>query len=1029
MSNRDSLELQVITDDLTGLYNRRYLKNKLREETEKSLNEKSSFGLIMLDLDHFKEVNDNYGHFEGDQALLWITRILKSSVRECDFVVRFAGDEFFLILPSANLKEAENIAKRIYENISKLPFKGSKAQVAVPVGISGGIAIFPEDAASVDSLMSSADSGLYMAKEQGRGKVCLACDAKKLKERRLDKNLLKIPPFMGRDNELTQLKTIWNDISQNKKTAVSLILGESGMGKSRFIQEFLDSIQIEKNRYFISSCYPREYVVPYQSLIDLLGQWIKKNRELFFNNYLKLDAGEQREILKLIPNFQSSIQKQPDDMYDYEDADANNSRLYYGISNLFKDATVHGPLIFIIEDIHWIDISAFNLLAHIIMQIANESLLFILTAQPLVGEEGKSNTIKRFFRNIDKHLPYLEFVFTPLKNNIQKDIVRKIFNPKKPDELALIEDILVNESEGNPLFIKELILKALDEEIVVLSSEGWVVDSTKNLSTPDKIRDIATDKIESLDDSSKAILQAASVIGKEFVFDLLKMICEENEGFLLDIIDLALSKAILAEEPNSDVEVFRFTSMQVQKTLYEEFSSIRRRKMHLKIMKVLEKEFHTKRGDYIEAMFFHASKAKDHAKSFIYGIQSALKAFKNFGLKEADAFFENVMQHFSGFNSSQKDIYISQYHEAMTVYAETLVLLGDYTKALTILKMIPPNPCFKEMEGFIYFKQGDYIKSKELYEESFNASTDKDLKSKIKAGIAKVFLNEGQYDQALREAEESRSLAVNSSSPIAQALSLKTLGAVYFAQDNLNNSLKNYTESLRLYRKVKERQGIARCLNNIGLIHYKRKKLPAALNCFTKAITISKKISTRSLDLLILNNLGSVYLDMNFLKDAEENFEKCLEIAMDIKDISTQIAAYINLGLVYENENIAKCESFILKAIDICQGIGELSKESFIYNLFAEICRKKDEIVNAEKYYLQAIDIRKSTKALDDELFSSIKLLELYLDTKQLEKFKTLALHCETNLFPSGNTNSERMTHLKEEFIQLIDKAKSHPND
>ena len=167
MTSTRPLELQVITDDLTGLFNRRYLNEKLNEITNVCRKTKDHFALVMLDMDHFKEVNDNYGHDEGDKALIWISEILRNSIRSEDIIIRFAGDEFFLILPGAGIKEAHLVSERIYRNIRSNPFRGSRGQVSVDVGISGGIAIFPDDAGSVEEIFKAADNGLYLAKEEG----------------------------------------------------------------------------------------------------------------------------------------------------------------------------------------------------------------------------------------------------------------------------------------------------------------------------------------------------------------------------------------------------------------------------------------------------------------------------------------------------------------------------------------------------------------------------------------------------------------------------------------------------------------------------------------------------------------------------------------------------------------------------------------------------------------------------------------------------------------------------------------------
>jgi diguanylate cyclase (GGDEF)-like protein len=166
-----TLEEENITDSLLGIYNRRYLEQRLKEETARSQRYKTPLSLLMLDIDHFKQVNDQYGHASGDLVLSNIGQILQAQIRKIDLAARYGGEEIVILLPNTNETEALIMAERIRQAIEQTPFK----QVKIPdmhffCTVSLGISSFN----SVDSsskLLHKADVALYKAKKAGRNRV------------------------------------------------------------------------------------------------------------------------------------------------------------------------------------------------------------------------------------------------------------------------------------------------------------------------------------------------------------------------------------------------------------------------------------------------------------------------------------------------------------------------------------------------------------------------------------------------------------------------------------------------------------------------------------------------------------------------------------------------------------------------------------------------------------------------------------------------------------------------------------------
>lgn len=162
-----------ITDPLTGLYNRRFLEDRLQEEFSRSARQQQSFCIILADLDNFKIYNDICGHLAGDNALRKVAEMMRRTAREMDIVTRYGGEEFCLILPGTGRKESVFVGERLRRATEAESFSG---ETYLPLGrltISIGIATFPEDGVTANELIHAADLALYRAKELGRNRLVL----------------------------------------------------------------------------------------------------------------------------------------------------------------------------------------------------------------------------------------------------------------------------------------------------------------------------------------------------------------------------------------------------------------------------------------------------------------------------------------------------------------------------------------------------------------------------------------------------------------------------------------------------------------------------------------------------------------------------------------------------------------------------------------------------------------------------------------------------------------------------------------
>jgi len=159
-----------LTDPLTGLPNRREFNDRLEERMSAWKRRKETFSLLMLDVDHFKALNDQHGHLAGDQVLATIARSLRGAVRREDFVARFGGEEFAVLLPNTSLEQAMLVAEKVREAVAQSVVTHDDKEILVTA--SGGLAAVDE-CDTTQSLIQKADAALYAAKASGRNRICI----------------------------------------------------------------------------------------------------------------------------------------------------------------------------------------------------------------------------------------------------------------------------------------------------------------------------------------------------------------------------------------------------------------------------------------------------------------------------------------------------------------------------------------------------------------------------------------------------------------------------------------------------------------------------------------------------------------------------------------------------------------------------------------------------------------------------------------------------------------------------------------
>jgi diguanylate cyclase (GGDEF)-like protein len=166
----DRVKQLAYLDGLTGIFNRRFFELRISEEVERARRFGTGLAVIMIDIDQFKRLNDEFGHLLGDEVLRQVSSMFHQQLRKIDVVCRYGGEEFAILLSQTNQQLALGVTEKLRRLVETWQFPG----VPRAVTISAGVASYPDHGSTRDELVRSADTGLYAAKQAGRNRVCLA---------------------------------------------------------------------------------------------------------------------------------------------------------------------------------------------------------------------------------------------------------------------------------------------------------------------------------------------------------------------------------------------------------------------------------------------------------------------------------------------------------------------------------------------------------------------------------------------------------------------------------------------------------------------------------------------------------------------------------------------------------------------------------------------------------------------------------------------------------------------------------------
>jgi diguanylate cyclase (GGDEF)-like protein len=568
----------VFEDELTGIHNRRYLRSYLEHKIDWESEKENRLTILIIDLDHFKQINDSQGHETGDQVLTWMAALLKDVAGDTGIPVRFAGDEFILLLPKTSRAQAREVADRLLQRTRDRPFRLREADVTLPITLSIGIASAPEDGRDPKTLFQAADTALYHAKQSGRNQAASAgeVDPGKVFPKTALHRLIATG-IAGRDEELGVVSDALEALTRGESRFL-VIDGGPGMGKSAFLETVRSNLAGNAAYSVIKVAGDqqegyRPYYMITRALVALLNERADSGQGLFPG----LSTRELGYMAHVLPRLAEAGTPAVE-----EDESRLRQGIFGTIARFLPRVIDFRPLILLLDDLHYADEASLYLLRMLIQR--KELTLMVcgstLESLKLVREE-EAPPLERFYSSRHKELGMRRVALRPLEGDDIAEYLRGVFPSLTMPQG--FEQELAATTQGNPLFLGEIIRKLVGDRRVTLEGLEWVIQPLEEGYLPRSLEEIVMQKISQLDEEGREILERASAMGDDVSVSVLSGSSQVDENRVLEFLDRAEALGLVSLDFQINDEVMHFLGKQVAEISYGVINPERRKELHERI--------------------------------------------------------------------------------------------------------------------------------------------------------------------------------------------------------------------------------------------------------------------------------------------------------------------------------------------------------------------------------------------------------------------------------------------------------------
>ena len=640
-------------------------------------------------------------------------------------------------------------------------------------------------------------------------------------------------PYIGRQKEIAILKRSFEEtLSDGPKLVV--LTGEAGLGKTRLLRQFIQSVQDKKPLLFEGRCMPYGQVVALYPLLRML------------RSYFHLSDGDSFERAKFEVRRQtsdSSLHSRVDNvinrLQDIEEKENGSEmveegkkrRLFRAIRDFLVSLAAQGPVIMAVQNMQWVDAATREFFSFVARSPATSPILLLCI--------GRSDP-EHWAPGVPDYLIRLR----PLSEEASLALFSAALGSNRLDSHSLRE--LISKAGGNPLFLVEMAENLKRRDLIVCGSVRCKLTlPVEELETPESVQGILAARLDALATGEKELAQLASVIGTEFTIELLQPLVESRED--LDDLLEGLERKLIIHTASGNGTSYQFTQQMMQEVAYHSLLRRERRKYHRKVAETMEALYRDNLDPHLGVLAHHFYEAEARKKAFGYFLEAGDQARRSYACREALVCFDRALE-------------IVSRAELTDVQEITLQLF--------------------KWKGGMHYCLGQMKAGRETFEIMLSeAKRLKDRKAEAEAlfriGWISFYMHEpGRAEEFLRKA-----MVLSEKEGMDDILlkSLSSLGFTYAVLGRLNEARPLFIQALDLGADLKGAEG--RAWITAYLLHYYNwtGEFEEALNLSEELFRLNQELKSPYFNLFLLFNRGLIYGALGQTDKARENLESGLK--------------------------------------------------------------------------------------------------------------------------------------------------------
>ncbi len=818
-------------------------------------------------------------------------------------------------------------------------------------------------------------------------------------------------PMVGRREELARLRHAFEELISKRRGRIILVSGDAGIGKSRLLAEFRQSLSNKPVMAIRGACLSYGQAA-YGVFLSLLRSYfgirdddsVQTSRDKI-EQVVRQTLPPDQPIETILPYIERLlsipiVEKVLEERVRHLDPAHLQQQTFLAVRDLLVAQAKNQPLILFFEDIHWIDKLSLDLLLSLFSVVEHVPLLIYCNSRRTEGVAASQiqkvceGTFSSSFENIP---------LSPLSHADSIALVDLLLAISElPDQL---KQLIPLRAEGNPFFLEEIIRMLIDRGILRRTEGRWQVSPDADLSSlevPSTLEGLILTRVDHLSEAARLTIQYASVIGRGFPFQLLSQVAEDIRELESAIQELEDRELVHRVAPSEERE-YRFRHVLIQETVSNSLLRRRREQIHRKIADGIERLYKGKLEAHVEQLAFHLAESKDHGRAFPYLLWAGHRAVERFANDQALRHYllaaefqadanptpEQRVETFEGLGKVQT--LTGDYDGALKSFQQALGLLErsggapraraeimrrtgrvferlgdnslalDWTKrALEALDLDPESQKAVERVriyndiGWIQYRRGKFDEAYQWRMKSLQIVEGTEYYNELAStynGLVALFVQKGDWARCKAYAEKGLELRETIGDTYGVSQSHTNLGVTASLEGKWDQALAHFEQSLLIAEKISYVAGVSNLNNNLGILYREKGDYARSRELFQKALGIAEKIKNGNLTCQALNNLAHVQVLEGQTDRAVSDLEHSLAVAaeMDSKEHFAE-AQWLLAEARLEQKRLAEAEQHAHQALKVAAEIGSRTIEGETLRALAKIARARQDLSAADEF-------------------------------------------------------------------------------